>query len=101
MGTQILCEDNISKLVVGPLFIHGEFEELSLLEDFMVDLTFSGPAYEGVYMDEGIGDSPWFKRVDILGEAIDTLLPHDTLSECGAAHFSGFEVCMINGHDKF
>ncbi|GLJ33428.1 hypothetical protein SUGI_0672680 [Cryptomeria japonica] len=65
-------EGNISKLVVGPLFIRGEFEELSLLEDFMVELTFSGPAYEVVYMDEGIGDSPWFKHEDILGEAIDT-----------------------------
>lgn len=53
----IHVEGGISNLV-GLVVIRGEFDkELSLLEARMVELTVLGPAYEGVYMDGGIGDS--------------------------------------------
>ncbi|GLJ31147.1 hypothetical protein SUGI_0624080 [Cryptomeria japonica] len=88
-------EGGISDLV-GPLVIRVEFEELSLLEAFVVELTFSKPAYKGVKMDRSIGGSALFKHVDTLGEAIATFLPHDTLLECEFARFSGHVVRIIN-----
>lgn len=89
------AKGGISNLV-RLLVMRGKFEELSLCEAHMVELTFFGPAYEGVYMDGGIRDSALFKLVDTLGEAIDTLLPHDTLLEYGAIQFSRNEVYIIN-----
>lgn len=80
--------------MVEALDVCGEFEGLSLLEAHQVELTSFGPAYEGVYMDGGIADLGLFEHVDTLGEAIDTLFPHDALSKYGADLLLGYEVCI-------
>lgn len=43
--------------MVGLLVICSEFEELSLLEAQMEELSVLGPDYERVYMSGSIGDS--------------------------------------------